>query len=161
VSRSIELADPGATDALGHALASALPGDVGGWVVLLSGELGAGKSALARAMIRALGHAGPVPSPTYTLVEPYALARGTVYHVDLYRVSDPGELEFLGWSDLRDGLMLIEWPERAPELAAYADLKVLLRYAGEGRRAELIGLSDRGRRLADAVATAIAGTVSS
>lgn len=148
------LPDEAATAALGRALADALPPDIGGWMVLLSGELGAGKSALARAVLRALGHTGSVPSPTYTLVEPYEVRQGTVYHIDLYRIRDPGELEFLGWSDLRDGLVLVEWPERAPALAAEADLEIRLDYAGFGRRAELFGLSARGRRLVDAILAA-------
>jgi len=148
----VHLSDEAATAALGKALADAMPPDIGGWLILLSGELGAGKSALARALLRAMGHTGPVPSPTYTLVEPYELRHGNVYHIDLYRIRDPGELEFLGWSDLRDGLVLVEWPERSPALAAEADLEIRLTYAGTGRRAELCGLSARGRRLAAAVA---------
>lgn len=157
----LELPDERATAALGAAIASALPGRVGGWVILLSGELGAGKSSLARALLRSLGHEGSVPSPTYTLVEPYDLVCGDVYHIDLYRISDPEELEFLGWSDLRDGLLLVEWPERVAGLAAEADLEIDLEYAGAGRRARLRGLSERGHRLAAASAAAFTDTVSS
>lgn len=147
----MELGDTAATEALGRKLAALLPDDTAGWMILLKGELGAGKSTLARAMIRALGHRGTVPSPTYTLVEPYQLDGRTVYHVDLYRIADARELEFLGWQDLREGLMLIEWPERAAALAGQADLLVELRYRGAGRSAELSGLSERGRALAEAV----------
>jgi len=161
VNPILDLPDERATAALGAAVASALPERVSGWVVLLSGELGAGKSSLARALLMSLGHQGSVPSPTYTLVEPYALACGDVYHVDLYRISDAEELEFLGWSELRDGLMLVEWPERVAGLAAEADLEIRLAYAGTGRRATLLGLSERGRRLAGAAAATFADTVSS
>lgn len=142
------LPDEAATIAFGGELLAALPDDLAGWTVLLRGELGAGKSTVARAMIRAAGHAGAIPSPTYTLVEPYNLSRGNIYHIDLYRISGEDELRFLGWDELDDGCRLVEWPDRAPGLAAQADLALTLDYEGEGRSAELSGLSDRGRELA-------------
>lgn len=148
VSPSIDLPDETATIELGRRLGDVLPAEVGGWTILLKGELGSGKSTLARALIGALGHTGPVPSPTYTLVEPYALERGTVYHVDLYRVSDPGELYFLGWDGLDTGLRLVEWPDRAPGIEKGADLEVDLDYAADGRKAAIRGLSPRGTGLA-------------
>ena len=141
------LHDEAATIALGRELLDAMPDDLAGWTLLLSGELGAGKSTLARALIRAAGHTGPVPSPTYTLVEPYNLPRGNIYHVDLYRVSDEEELRYLGWNELDDGCRIVEWPDRAPGLTARADLSLTLRYEGDGREAELLGLSERGREL--------------
>ncbi len=144
MGQSLNLPNPDATDSFARELVAALPADAGGWTVLLQGELGAGKSTLARAMLHALGHEGLVPSPTYTLVEPYTLPNFTVYHVDLYRIAKASELEFLGWSDLQEGLILVEWPERAPQLEREADIRIELRYAGEGRVAELTGLSDRG-----------------
>ena len=147
LTRSVALPDEAATDDLGRQIAAALPDDAAGLVILLSGELGAGKSTLARAIIRALGHSGAVPSPTYTLIEPYELGSRLIYHVDLYRISSEGELEFLGWSDLADGVRIIEWPERVPGLAHLADLRVRLDYEGAGRRADLTGLSDRGTEL--------------
>jgi len=143
----VPLPDVAATEALGGALAQALPADSRGLSILLQGELGSGKSTLARAMLRALGHDGSVPSPTYTLVEPYNFAEYVAYHIDLYRISDPEELEFLGWSDLEDGLRLIEWPERVPGLLRQADLLIRLTYEGSGRAAKLSGLSARGNRL--------------
>ena len=142
------LPDEAATIELGQELLKALPDDISGWTLLLRGELGAGKSTFARSLIRAAGHDGAVPSPTYTLVEPYDLARGKIYHVDLYRVSDEGELRYLGWNELDDGCRIVEWPDRAPGLEAQADLALTLRYAGEGRAAELVGLTERGRELA-------------
>lgn len=143
----VVLPDEAATQALAAALAGALPDRYAGWTVLLEGELGAGKSTFARALIHALGHAGAVPSPTYTLVEPYALQGGTVYHVDLYRVADPGELRYLGWNELDSGLRVVEWPDRAPELAEAADLRVRLGYEGDGRWAEFEGLTERATAL--------------
>ena len=141
------LADEPATVALGGQLAAALPADLSGWTILLEGELGAGKSTFARALIRALGHEGAVPSPTYTLVEPYQLGAKAIYHVDLYRVSSEEELRYLGWSELDDGCRLVEWPDRAPGLLADADLRIQLDYSGAGREVELVGLSEQGREL--------------
>ena len=147
-SLTLPLADPAASEAFGAALAAALPAPRSGWLILLQGDLGAGKTTVVRALLRELGHAGTVPSPTYTLVEPYEVAGETVYHVDLYRIADAEELEFLGWTDLRDGLLLVEWPERAPAIAADADLTVRLRYADtDGREAELRAHSARAEAL--------------
>lgn len=140
----LHLADAEATDALAYRLYQALPADTAGWSLLLEGELGAGKSTFARALIGAMGHKGAVPSPTYTLVEPYQLPGRTIYHVDLYRISDEDELRFLGWSDLEDGFRLVEWPDRAPGLTDAADVVLHLDYADSGREAEIRGLSARG-----------------
>lgn len=144
LSFKLELPDAPATEALGQQLAAHLPADTRGFAILLEGDLGAGKSTLARALLRALGHAGPVPSPTYTLVEPYAIGGRTVYHVDLYRLTGGGELPYLGWADLDDGLVLVEWPERVPALASRADVAVRLEYRDAGRAAEVVALSPRG-----------------
>lgn len=153
LSRTIRLADERATAALGEALVGALPDDITGWLLLLKGELGAGKTTLARAMLEALGHTGTVPSPTYTLVEPYDLPQGVVYHVDLYRIADSSELEFLGWTDLREGLLLVEWPERVPAIAGDADLTVELSYAGGGRHAIVSANRPRGVAVVDRLTT--------
>ena len=147
MGQSLILASSEATESLARELAAALPPDASGLTILLQGELGAGKSTFARALLQALGHDGAVPSPTYTLVEPYALSGYTVYHIDLYRIYDSTELEYLGWSDLQDGLILVEWPERAPQLETEADLCIELRYDGEGRAADLSGLSEEGERI--------------
>jgi len=151
LTRVLPLADAAATARLGVRLAAALPANYAGWLILLQGDLGAGKSTLARALLHALGHEGAVPSPTYTLVEPYELPRGTVYHVDLYRVASTAELEFLGWSELREGLVLVEWPERVPALDAGADLRICLDYDGDGRQARLAALSTRGAACLEAL----------
>lgn len=115
----------------------------------LAGDLGAGKTTWVRALLRGLGHEGPVPSPTYTLVETYPLTGLTVVHVDLYRLADAEELEYLG---LRDWLaeprvwLLVEWPERAPALVAGTDLTIRLELAGAtGRRVGLEAGSETGR----------------
>ncbi len=108
------LPDLEATERFAARLVAVLPTRLEGWTILLQGELGSGKSSLARAMLHSMGHSGAVPSPTYTLVEPYKLPQVTLYHIDLYRIADQEELEFLGWSDLDDGLRLVEWPERVP-----------------------------------------------
>jgi len=142
------LCDEAATTAFGRELLDALPEDLAGWTLLLTGELGAGKSTLARAFIKAAGHTGAVPSPTYTLVEPYYLDRGNIYHVDLYRVADEDELRYLGWNELDDGCRIVEWPDRAPGLTRQADLAITLSYDGAGRSVEVQGLSDRGKHLA-------------
>jgi len=86
-----------------------------GQVITLSGELGAGKTTLVRGLLRGLGFSGRVKSPSYGLVESYDVFGLTVHHLDLYRLSDPGELDFLGLEDLVGGgsVLLIEWPERA------------------------------------------------
>jgi tRNA threonylcarbamoyladenosine biosynthesis protein TsaE len=141
------LPDDAATGALARRLAAALPDSIGGLTLLLRGELGAGKSTFARALIRALGHEGPVPSPTYTLVEPYALPAGSVYHIDLYRVSSEEELLYLGWTELDEGFRIVEWPDRAPGIATDADLLLILEYRDPGRQAELRGLSAAGQAI--------------
>lgn len=144
---AVSLPDPEATASLARQVVAALPEIPAGWLILLEGELGSGKSTFARALLRAYGHEGAVPSPTYTLVEPYSLPGFDVYHIDLYRIADDGELEFLGWSDLDNGLRLVEWPARVPDLYAGSDLLVSLSYAEEGRLAELSASSERGEEL--------------
>jgi tRNA threonylcarbamoyladenosine biosynthesis protein TsaE len=141
------LPDEGATEALARRLAAALPERTAGLTLLLQGDLGAGKSTFARALIRSLGHSGAVPSPTYTLVEPYDLPGGMVYHVDLYRVSSEDELRYLGWTELDEGFRIVEWPDRAPGISAQADLRLELEYDGPGRSATSRALSAAGERI--------------
>src|SRR5690606_3759115 len=107
-------------------------------VVHLHGDLGAGKSTLARAWLRALGASGPVRSPTYTLVERYPLASGgEALHLDLYRIGDACELECLGLDDADARLWLLEWPERALGALPVADVEVHLGVGGDGRSCRL------------------------
>ena len=129
------LDDADATEALGARLAQTLPARA---VAYLHGDLGAGKSTLARALLRALGVTGTIRSPTYTLVEQYPLpAGGIALHLDLYRIGDPGELEFLGLDPAETRLWLVEWPERGQRGLPAVDLDVVLAVEGEGRRCQL------------------------
>ena len=141
------LPDPESTEELARQIVAALPEVPKGWLIQLEGERGSGKSTLARAMLRHYGHAGSVPSPTYTLVEPYSFPGFIAYHFDLYRIADGGELEFLGWSVLDNGLRLVDWPERVPDLYAGSDVLIALSYAEQGRVAELSAESERGAEL--------------
>ena len=130
----VALPDLAAVAALGARIAQSLqPGDV----EALSGGLGVGKTTLARAIIRALGHEGEVPSPTFTILESYDKLRVPLVHADFYRVERPGEAAELGLDEYRDGAALIaEWPERVGGFAAEpACLAIALEIAGEGRRA--------------------------
>ena len=132
----MSLANEVATESLGAALAARLkPGDVVG----LKGDLGAGKTTLARAIIRAAADDPDliVPSPTFTLVEVYETPRGTFWHFDLYRLETPGQVFELGWEEaLAEGIVLIEWPERLGDLLP-KHLSVTLEVDGDGRRALL------------------------
>lgn len=137
------LAQTDDTDLLGQWLAATRPPQA---VMQLQGDLGAGKSTLARALLRALGVQGAIRSPTYTLVERYPLApTGEAWHLDLYRIGDVGELEFLGLDGDEATLWLIEWPERGARALPAADLVVSLAVDGDGRRVEMIPASPEGR----------------
>lgn len=144
LTRSIP--DSMAMESLGAELASCASG---GLVVHLSGELGAGKTTLVRGILRGLGHVGSVRSPTYTLVEPYEFPDRRVYHLDLYRLGDPEELEWIGIRDLldADSLAFIEWPERGTGVLPPADLGVEIDYTENGRQVTLVGLSGAGERV--------------
>ncbi len=135
------LANEAATERLGVALAGLMRSRRGG-VVTLHGDLGAGKTTLARACLRALGAVGAVKSPTYTLVEPYDLAGRRVLHMDLYRLSEPEELYGLGVFDEPPSLAwwLVEWPEKGGALLPPATLKINLTTQGQGRVALLEAL---------------------
>jgi len=120
-------------EAATEALATRLAGEVKApATVFLSGDLGVGKTTFTRYFLRARGVTGPVKSPTYTLLEPYELADGMLYHFDLYRINDPWELELAGFSELFDEscLRLVEWPERGADWLPEANLE--LRFAGDG-----------------------------
>lgn len=122
---------PEDTDRLGVELAATL---AAGDIVALNGDLGAGKSALARAIIRSLaGDQGlDVPSPSFALVQPYDTPRGPVLHADLYRLADAGEADELGLLDTPEAIILVEWPSRAPAIAAAATVTVTLALPADG-----------------------------
>ncbi|MGB5623155.1 MAG: tRNA (adenosine(37)-N6)-threonylcarbamoyltransferase complex ATPase subunit type 1 TsaE, partial [Gammaproteobacteria bacterium] len=148
-------ADAGATERLGADLAGVLRGQPGPWLIALEGALGAGKTTMARGFLRALGHTGRVPSPTYTLVEPYEISGHEVLHLDLYRLADAAELEYLGIRDVFGGnaTVLVEWPERAGERLPPADIRVSLHVTGEGRAATLSADTVRGAEILAALAS--------
>lgn len=130
------LANDEQTLALGESLARRLTQGT----VFLKGDLGAGKTTLVRGWLHALGHAGAIKSPTYTLVEPYRLAGVDIYHFDLYRLSDPEELEMIGGRDYfaPDSLCLVEWPEKGTGMLPAALLTVELKVLGRAREAALV-----------------------
>ncbi|MCP4272488.1 MAG: tRNA (adenosine(37)-N6)-threonylcarbamoyltransferase complex ATPase subunit type 1 TsaE [Gammaproteobacteria bacterium] len=118
-------------------------------VCYLKGDLGVGKTRLVRAMIQSLGYNGNVKSPTYTLVEPYQLQGINIYHFDLYRISDPEELDFFGIRDYFDhqSVSFIEWPDKGKGWLNAADLTILLEFNGDGRKLQLRGLTEKGVNL--------------
>lgn len=119
-------------------------------VIWLEGDLGAGKTSFARAMIHSLGYDGGVKSPTYGLLEHYELASFHVLHLDLYRIGDPGELEFLGIEDLIDehSIVLVEWPERGGDVLPSADFVFRFAYAEPGRELHWHALSALAKQVA-------------
>ena len=119
------------TAALGAQIAAAVRG---GDVITLSGPLGVGKTALVRALIRALGHEGEVPSPSFAIVQPYEALDPPVWHVDLYRIEGPGEIEELGLDSAADALLLVEWPERAGVDSWPDALRLSLEFGQDGDR---------------------------
>ncbi|MEN7342838.1 MAG: tRNA (adenosine(37)-N6)-threonylcarbamoyltransferase complex ATPase subunit type 1 TsaE [Pseudomonadota bacterium] len=142
----LALADDAATAALGAAFAHGLTALDRAPGLALAGDLGAGKTTLARGFIRALGYTDPVPSPTYTLLEPYQLGSFLVSHLDLYRLADDSELEALGWRDLDETVRLVEWPERASSLLKSLDVVLTLSWVGTGRSAHVLANSALGDR---------------
>ena len=146
---ALDLPDLSAT----HALAARLAGLLrAGDAVLLEGPLGAGKSELVRALLRAAAGdpALEVPSPTFTLVQSYDLPAGPAHHFDLYRLDGPAELAELGWEEAREGIVLVEWPDRLGPAAPEGALRIALSPGAEegARRAVLAGWDARLDRLA-------------
>ena len=139
------LADEAATLALGAALAQSIEP---GMSIHLRGELGAGKTTLVRGVLRALGHPGPVKSPTYTLVELYEVSRLVLHHFDFYRFHEPREWSDAGFRESFNGrnVSLIEWPEKAGGQLPPPDVEIVLESSGEGRSVNLRSHSVPGQK---------------
>jgi tRNA threonylcarbamoyladenosine biosynthesis protein TsaE len=154
---TLALPDEADTVALGVALAAHL---APGMVVWLDGDLGAGKTTLARGLLRAAGETGPVKSPTYTLVEVHVVSGLHFYHFDFYRFNQAEEYLDAGLDEYFSGrgICLVEWPDKAAPYLPAADIRIELRVAagttGEGRTASITATSDKGR-------TCLAGVMSS
>ncbi len=150
---SIDLPDEAATGALGHQLATLVSGQRPaicgpGGHIHLRGELGSGKTSLARALLRAAGVKGRIKSPSYALLESYNVSNLYLYHFDFYRFSDAGQWREAGFNEFfdPDAVILIEWPEQAGTRLPPPDLDILLTYAGAGRNAQLSAHSTKGQR---------------
>jgi len=145
--RTLQLASADDTLALGRALAPLLRP---GMVIHLRGDLGAGKTTLARGILRGLGYQGRVKSPTFTLLEPYKFSKLYLYHFDFYRFLDPRELEETGFREYfnPESVCLVEWPEKAPDLPA-ADLQIDMRAEAQGRAIVITAHTEVGRRCLD------------
>ena len=129
---------------LGARLAECFP--TASLIVYLKGDLGAGKTTLVRGFLRGLGYTGTVKSPPYTLIEPYIIGDKSIFHLDLYRLADADELEYLGVRDLlqQDSVLLIEWPERGEGVLPAADLTILIHHREHGREVRVSGQSVAG-----------------
>ncbi len=157
---TLVVADAGAMASLGQRFADALRGY--GACVSLEGPLGAGKTTLVRGVLRGLGYSGVVRSPTYTLMEEYPVAAQKLVHLDLYRLSAPEELEYLGLRDALSGnsLIFVEWAGKGGQAVPPWDLMVRIAYQGESRLLTLEPLSAIGERVVAMVETGESGETS-
>lgn len=120
-------------------------------LLFLEGDLGAGKTTLVRGLLHGLGHKGTVKSPTYTLIEPYVIDGRRVYHLDLYRVADPSELEYLGLREIlaEPALVLVEWPQRGAGWLPAPDLALSLQHLDGARRVRIDAIGEVGEALVE------------
>jgi tRNA threonylcarbamoyladenosine biosynthesis protein TsaE len=154
-SWTLDSTDEHTTKSLGRAIAQSLAAfECGPVLITLSGALGAGKTTLVRAILGALGHVGPVPSPSYTLLEQYEAGGWSVAHLDCYRLRDATELENLGVRELLAGrrLLLVEWPENVAGGLPVVDLAIEISVSGPSRQSELHARSKVGEALLAAIA---------
>jgi tRNA threonylcarbamoyladenosine biosynthesis protein TsaE len=144
--------------AVGQAIAAAIRGIQSSLIIYLEGELGAGKTTLVGGLLNASGFAGHARSPTYTLIEPYELDTCSIYHLDLYRLADPREVDALGLRDLLlpGTVLLIEWPDRGAGELPPADVSILIDYAPQsGRQLTLKGRTEVGESVVKRVSAAV------
>ncbi len=143
MQKEINLASEVETEKLGSEMGSCVDG---GTTIYLVGTLGAGKTTFCRGLLRGLGYSGSVKSPTYTLVEPYKFFDFDVYHFDLFRLSDPEELEYIGIRDYfnNGSLCVVEWPNRGEGFIAKPDLRIEFLVSGKGRTATMRSESELG-----------------
>lgn len=154
-TKTYSLPDESSTVLIGKLLANIVKDEIKhGVVVYLQGDLGAGKTTLTRGFVQGMGHQGHVKSPTYTLVEPYDLGDWQVYHFDLYRLSDPEELEYMGIRDYFSGssCCFIEWPQKGTGLLAQADITIKLDYVKDQRAITLNAHNDLGCKILESIA---------
>jgi tRNA threonylcarbamoyladenosine biosynthesis protein TsaE len=159
VTAVFPLPDEAATRRAGEALAPALQP---GLVIFLEGDLGAGKTTLVRALLRALGHTGPVKSPTYSLVEVYVISSLYLYHFDFYRFESPEEFLDAGFDEYftDTAVCLVEWPERAQGCVPPPDLRLRLHHAGFGRLLEAVADTPEGAQCLITLRSALPGDAS-
>lgn len=144
------LSDEAATVAMGIDLAQIIKDELKkGLIVYLYGDLGAGKTTLTRGFVQSMGHQGHVKSPTYTLVEPYDMGDWQIYHFDLYRLSDPEELEYMGIRDYfsDQSCCFIEWPDKGKGWLAKADVTIELKYVNDQRAITLKSHNEFGQKV--------------
>lgn len=144
------LSDEAATVAMGTDLANIVKSELKqGLIVYLYGDLGAGKTTLTRGFVQSMGHEGHVKSPTYTLVEPYDMGDWKIYHFDLYRLSDPEELEYMGIRDYFSdkSCCFIEWPDKGRGMLADADISIELKYVSDQRSIILTAHNELGKKV--------------
>jgi tRNA threonylcarbamoyladenosine biosynthesis protein TsaE len=150
MKRVLFLTDESSTLKLGERLSHIIPDD---FTIYLRGELGAGKTTLVRGFLKGLGHKGAIKSPTFTLLEPYVLNHKTIYHFDLYRVSETAELELIGMRDYfaESAVRFVEWPERAKKYLVEPDWYCEMGTKGEGREIRFMARSQRGKEVLERV----------
>lgn len=142
---SMDLINSEETEKLGEQCAKFLCAPL---VVYLRGDLGAGKTTFVRALLRGLGVTGAIKSPTFTIVEPYTLNDMTIYHFDLYRLTEPSELEYIGLRDYLgpESICLFEWPEHGEGVISACDLEIALSITLPGRKIKIQSFTHKGNR---------------
>jgi tRNA threonylcarbamoyladenosine biosynthesis protein TsaE len=148
----LKVADETGMMQLGAELARSM-GSIHRGVIYLRGDLGAGKTTLVRGLLRSLGVQTAVKSPTYTIVEPYELPDWNIYHFDLYRLSDPEELEYIGIREYFAGesFCLIEWPDQGAGVIPEADIELNISHQNEGREVQITAHSAWGEQMVEAI----------